>query len=199
MLKYELSRQRVKTAASESFESDEELAWRATYEVEAFQELYQRYNLPVYRYHIAWTGNEQDAQNLASQTFLEAYAWITSYRFGGCFVKWLFEIANCVRRDHFHAWGNNVPQDAPFDVPSDGFIPEKGPAFHIEIKKIAWAIDSLTNDMAEAFALRFFAGLSVSEIGLIMDKSDVVVKMLVYRGLCNLKVRLFSELEIQNV
>jgi len=46
--------------------------------------------------------------------------------------------------------------------------------------------------------LRFFAGLNPSEIGQVMVKSDAAVKMLIYRGLCDLKVQLCSKLEIEN-
>jgi len=198
MFNHELSKERVMQAASLSIDTDEELAWRATQEVEAFQELYLRYKLPVYRYHIVWTGNEQAAQILTSQTFLEAYVRITSYRFGGRFVKRLFEIANYIRGNHLHKWEDNFSQDAPFDNPGNGLMPETGAGFQTEIRKIAWAIHGLTNDMAEAIALRFFAGLNVSEIGQIMVKSDAAVKMLVYRGLSDLKVRLFPKMEFQN-
>ena len=198
MSTYDLFRQSLVTVASGSFESDEELVWRATHDVEAFQELCQRYNLPVYRYHIAFTGNEQAAQNLTSQTFIEAYASITAYRFGGRFIKRLFRMANDIRRNHFHKWGGSFPGDAQLDIPGNGFVHETGAAFQVEIRKIAWAIDKLTCDMAEALALRIFAGLNVSDVGQIMVKSDAVVKMLVYRGLNELKVRLSMKMEYQN-
>lgn len=196
MSNHGIFRQRLTTAASLPFEPDEELAWRATQEIEAFLELYHRYNLTVYRYFIAWTGNEHAAQELTSQTFLTAYARITSYQLGGRFVKRLFEIANYIRRNHSSRRGEDFLQGSPPGIPGNGIITDAGAPFPKEISTIAWAIGGLTNDMAEALALRFFAGFDTSDIGQIMVKSDAAVKMLVYSGLCDLKDRLSSKLEV---
>jgi len=169
------SKQRARMVSSLSYETDEELTWRATQEVGAFQELYHRYKLPVYRYHFARTGNERVAQDLTSQTFLVALECIKSYKFGGRFVSWLFRIANRELGDYLSEWEHSFSNE------------------------LAQAINALTDDMAEALTLRFFAGLNPSEIGLVMVKSDVAIKMLVYRGLGEFKARLLSKLEIENV
>ena len=188
MLSSNLTRQQQKTAANQSFETDEELAWRAVQEVEAFRELYRRYRLPVYRYHIAWAGNEQEAQYLMSQTFLAALEGITSYRFGGRFMTWLFGIASQIRRDEFYNSETTLPRENSFDVPDSVFITESGVTSQIKIGEIARALNTLADDTAEAVILRFFARLNSSEIGQVMLKSDAAVKMLVYRGLGELKV-----------
>lgn len=188
MLSCDLTRQQQKTAASPSFETDEELAWRAVQEVEAFRELYRRYRLPVYRYHIARTGHEQEAQNLTSRTFLAALEGITSYRFGGHFMTWLFGMASQIRREEFYKSETTSPRENPFDVPDGVSFPESGLTSQIKISEIARALNTLADDTAEAVILRFFARLNTSEIGQVMLKSDAAVKMLVYRGLCELKV-----------
>jgi RNA polymerase sigma-70 factor (ECF subfamily) len=194
----DLTRQQFITEAGLSFESDEELAWRTLQEKEAFGELYRRYRLPVYRYHIARTGNEQDAQDLTSQTFLAALECIASYQFGGCFMSWFFKLAHQILANHFHNWGAKTKPKHLVDIPNYGSYTECGTTSKIEINEIAREIQSLTEDMAEALTLRFFAGLNPSEIGQVMVKSDAAVKMLIYRGLCDLKVQLCSRLEIEN-
>jgi len=185
-------------AVNESFESDEELAWRATQEIEAFDELYRRYKLTIYRYHLAQTGNEQVAQDLMSQTFLAAFEGITSYDFRGRFVSWLFSIANTKLGDHLRKWDVSSPQFPAPGTPDYESMPGRGATFHTEINQIARAIDTLTEDKAEALTLRFFAGLNSSEIGQIMDKSDTAVKILVYRGLCDLLDRSPAKPEYHN-
>lgn len=199
MSDHDLTREQIRMAVRVSCESDEELALRATQEVEAFQELYHRYKLPVYRYHLAQTGNEQEAQDLTSRTFLAAFECITSYQFGGCFVSWFFRLASHVQGNHLTRWGDNNPLDTSFGIPGNGSKPRREATFQITIDEIARVIDALPDDMAEALTLRFFAGLNPSEIGLVMVKSDAAIKMLVYRGLCELKARLISKVEIEHV
>ncbi len=196
MSEHGLSKQRLPTAASMSFEADEDLAWRAIHEVEAFLELYQRYNLPIYRYFIAWTGNERDAQEMTSQTFLTAYAWLISYQLGGRFVKRLFGIANYIRRDYFSRRGEDFPQDSRLDIHENGSMTGTRATFPVKPNAIAWAIGGLPSEVAEALALRFFAGFDASVIGQIMVKSDAAVKMLVYKGLCDLNDKLSLKLEV---
>jgi RNA polymerase sigma-70 factor (ECF subfamily) len=173
-------------AVNITLEADEELAWRATQEVEAFEELYRRYKLTIYRYHLAQTGSEQVAQDLMAQTFLAAFESINSYDFRGRFVSWLFRIANKIQEEHHHRWDFSTPQFTTPGFPDNVAKPGRGAAYQIEIHEIAKAIDTLTEDEAEALTLRFFAGLNSSEIGQIMDKSETAVKILVYRGLCDL-------------
>ena len=167
--------QQVISVSSPSYETDEALAWRATQEMGAFQELYNRYQQFIYRYHYARTGDEQVAQDLTSRTFLAAGEQIASYRFSGRVVGWLFRIASRELGDYL--------DKGEYDFPAE----------------LTRAINALPADMAEALALRFFAGLSPSEIGLVMVKSDAVIKMLVYRGLCGVEVHLSSKAGIENV
>jgi RNA polymerase sigma factor (sigma-70 family) len=186
MSQRDLTRQQFIARAGLFFQSDEELAWRTLQEEETFGELYRRYRLPVYRYHMAWTGNEQEAQDLTSQTFLAAFECIASYQFGGCFISWFFRLAHQILANHFHKWGDKTKPEPQVDIPNNGSKTERGTTFQIEITEIAREIQSLTEDMAEALTLRFFAGLDPSEIGQVMVKSDATVKMLIYRGLCDL-------------
>lgn len=198
MLSCDLTRQQQKPAASVSFESDEELAWRTVQEVEAFRELYRRYRLPVYRYHLARSGHEQTAQNLTSRTFLAALEGITSLRFGGRLITWLFGLAGQIRREEFFGSENTLPPENPFDVPDGVSFSESGATSQLGLSEIAQALNTLADDTAEAVILRLFARLNTSEIGQVMLKSDAAVKMLVYRGLCDLIIPLSSMLETEN-
>ena len=176
----------VKAAARVSSETDEALAWRTTQEVEAFHELYRRYALPVYRYHVAWKGNAHTAQSLTSQTFTEAYSKLTAYQLGGLFIKQIFGIARDLRSNHSWASGDNLRPEPSVGIDGERLMPESGMTLQVDISSLARAINRLSDDMAEAFVLRVFAGFDASEVGLIMVKSDVTVKMLVYRSLCEL-------------
>ena len=66
-----------------------ELARAALVDAQAFAELYRRHVTRVYRYHMARTGNEKDAEDLTSQTFMAALEGIRSFRGDGVFAAWL--------------------------------------------------------------------------------------------------------------
>jgi DNA-directed RNA polymerase specialized sigma24 family protein len=52
-------------------------------------------------------------------------------------------------------------------------------------------------DRAEAITLSYFAGLTNSEIGRVMNKSEAAVKMLISRGLQDLRERTSLALEVE--
>ena len=62
------------------------LARAALTDCEAFAELYRRHVEHVYRYHMAHTGNQKDAEDLTSQTFMAALEGIRSFRGDGSFA-----------------------------------------------------------------------------------------------------------------
>jgi len=72
---------------------DARLAHQARADPEAFAELYRRHVASVYRYHRVHTGNDKDAEDLTSQTFIAALEGIHSYRGTGSYIAWLMGIA----------------------------------------------------------------------------------------------------------
>lgn len=74
--------------------TDDELVDRAARgEGEAFEELVIRYQDRVYNLLLRLTGSNDDAEDLAQETFLKAYRALGSFRRGSKFYTWLFRIA----------------------------------------------------------------------------------------------------------
>jgi len=118
--------------------------------------------------------------------FFEAYSRLTAYQLGGLFIKRIFGIARDLRVQHSLASGDSLRPDTSVGIDCERFMPESEMILQVDISRFARVINRLRDDMAEAFVLRVFAGFDASEIGLIMVKSDVAVKMLIYRTLCEL-------------
>ena len=72
---------------------DAELVESARNDPAALAALYQRYLTPVYRYLYHRVGNSADAEDLASQVFIEALEGLVRYQDRGNFAAWLFTIA----------------------------------------------------------------------------------------------------------
>src|SRR5690242_9407015 len=74
--------------------SDRQLVRRSLAgEREAFDRLYDRHAARVYHFLRRLTGNETEAEDLAQEAFLAAYASLASWRGEGAFGTWLCGIA----------------------------------------------------------------------------------------------------------
>lgn len=167
--------------------TDETLACQGRAESAAFEELYCRHATRVLRYHFVRTGNMADAQDLTARTFLAAYEGLASYSGGTAFVAWLLGIARHKVADYFRERKTYLPLEAVAKVPHSTPPLEDDVIAQLNVDRLRHAIGRLSPDRAEALVLRFFAGLSAAEAGLVMARSDAAVKMLVYRGLRDLR------------
>jgi len=173
------------------------LAREARSNTEAFAELYRRHVTRVYRYHMAHTGNVKDAEDLTSQTFMAALEGIRSFRGDGVFAAWLMGIASRKRALFFRGRKPEVALDAALHIPTPGLSPDHVAGQRIQIDSIARAVKSLSPDRAEALILCYFSGLTTAEAAQTLGKSEAAVKMLVSRGLQDLRERTSLALEVE--
>lgn len=172
---------------------DEELVRRAQEHLDdpaAFAALYRRHLPRVYRYLLARLGDPHLAQDATAQTFLAALEGIGKYRGSGEFRAWLLMIARNKAMDSFRARRATVPLEAVIEMPSSAPSPEQVVTTRLQLADVLRAMRTLSPDRAEALALRIFGGMSVAEVGAVMEKQDAAVKMLVYRALRDLRERL---------
>jgi len=164
---------------------------------EAFAELYRRHVTHVYRYHIAHTGNTKDAEDLTSQTFMAALEGIRSFRGNSSFAAWIMGIASKKRLMFFRSSKPQVPLDAALHYPSPSLPTDKAAAQRLRLESVARALRQISPERAEAISLAYFGGLSNSEVSRVLNKSEAAVKMLVSRGLQDLRERTSLALEVE--
>ena len=167
--------------------TDQSLAVRARQDREAFIGLYRRYVKQVYSYHLVRTNNEQDAQDLTSETFLAALNSLANYRPSASFGAWLMGIAYHKLMDYYRNRSEPLPLDGIPDPPASEPSPEKQAASKSDLNSVHQALSHLTADRANAISLRYFGGLNVAETAQAMEKTPAAVKMLVMRGLQELR------------
>ena len=177
------------------------LARQAVSNADAFTELYQRNVTRVYRYHMAHTGNVKDAEDLTSQTFIAALESIRSFRGSGSFGAWILGIAAKKRLMFFRKSRSGsryeVPLDAALHYPSPGLPTDKAAAQRLQLESVSRALKQIPPDRAEAIILSYFGGLSNLEASRIMNKSEGALKMLISRGLQDLRERTALALEVE--
>ena len=175
---------------------DASLARLARAEPDAFAELYRRHVASVYRYQLAHTGNEKDAEDLTSQTFMAALEGIQSYQGKAPYISWILGIAYRLRSRHFRGRKPEIPLDTALHIPSPSLPTDKSAFLRLERIQIINAIKQLNSDRAEALILCFFSGLGFREAGQVMRKREAAVKMLVSRGLQDLRTRSSIKLDV---
>jgi RNA polymerase sigma-70 factor (ECF subfamily) len=188
----------IMTEKTQSMPADEtSLAREAAVNADAFAELYRRHLTRVYRYHVAHTGNVKDAEDLTSQTFMAALEGIRSYRGDAPFAAWLMGIASKKRFLFFRGRRPEVPIEAALQIPSPSLPTDKAAMSRLRIESISRALKQISADRAEALILRFFGELSMAETGRVLNKSEAAVKMLIARGLQDLRERTSLALEVE--
>jgi RNA polymerase sigma-70 factor (ECF subfamily) len=176
---------------------DLNLARQARTDAEAFAELYRRHITRVYRYHMAHTGNVKDAEDLTSQTFMAALEGIRSFRGSGSFVAWIMGIAARKRALFFRRNRPEVPLDTALHIPTPGLPTDKAATQRLRMDHIRNALRQLSPERAEALILCYFVGLNATEAGRVLGKSEAAVKMLLSRGLHDLRERTSLSLEVE--
>jgi RNA polymerase sigma-70 factor (ECF subfamily) len=86
--------------------------------------------------------------------------------------------------------------EAALHLPTPGLPTDKAAARRLQLDQILGALKHISQDRAEALILCFFSGLNFVEAGGVLGKSEAAVKMLISRGLQDLRTRTSLALEV---
>ncbi len=169
-------------------QEDEILAQQAPQDRTAFIKLYRQYVKRVYRYVLIRLGSATEAQKLTAQVFQLAYNQIARYQGDTAFASWLLgiarrELGNYLQREHSLA---TAPPQAQLSA---------DPQAHL--LNLTLALSTLPADLADALALRIFAGLSAAQVAQVIDNNEASTKLMLRQALRNLQERLTSVQETQ--
>jgi RNA polymerase sigma-70 factor, ECF subfamily len=152
----------------------------------ALNELMQRHAARLFNYLVRSLQNEEDAADIAQETFARVYFSREKFDPNQRFSVWLYAIAsNLVRTQFRHrARHPTVPLDAladhapPHDSPNPGQSIESAE----NADAVRKAIAALTEDLRTALILSEYEDLSHSEIGAILKCSAKAVETRLYRA-----------------
>jgi RNA polymerase sigma-70 factor (ECF subfamily) len=164
--------------------------------VDAFAELYLRHVASVYRYHIVHTGNVKDAEDLTSQTFMAALDGIGRYRREGSFAAWLLGIARRQNALFFRRRKPEISLEQVPDLPAPLPSLDSQVARRITLQQAREALGRISPERGEAITLCIFAGLSAADAARALGKTEAAVRMLLSRGLQDLRTRTMLSLEV---
>lgn len=149
----------------------------------------------IFDYVARRVGNRSDAEDLTMQVFARGLKAVGSYEERGHSVKaWLFRIAHNSVVDYFRAQRQTVDLEDAHEL-ADGSDVEALVSAREELSGLYKEIASLPAAQSEVLVLRFIEDLSVAETATALDKKEVTVRALQFKGIRNLRLRLVPEQE----
>ncbi len=171
---------------------DEEISAAVRDDPAAFELLYRRHYLAVFRYLRARTQSDDEAVELTAVVFEQALRAIGRYRpSGGGILAWLFTIA----RNAAHDAGRSRRRRSLFSFqmtdsepdPPDQRLAEDGLLERERLAELRARVSRLPEIQREAIQLRYAGGLTAGEIGAALGKSEAAAQKMLSRALVTLR------------
>lgn len=167
----------------------------------ALNDLMARHAAPVFRFLFRMVGNEDDANDLAQETFVRVFKSAKSFRDGAKFSTWLFTIAANLARNHFR-WRSRHPnlsldaenpeteQSLGSALPADAPSPNEAVLAGERAAAVRQAVGGLPEDLRAALVLCEWEERSVAEAAAILAATPKAVESRLYRARALLRPRL---------
>lgn len=175
---------------------DEELARRAQAGCRtSFEILAQRYQVPLLRFVDQRIHSTADAEDIVQDTLVRAYRRIDRYRDTWRFSTWIFTIAHRLAISHMRSAGRREShrEDAAQHDASRSVPREPGrDLMDRESRQRFWemAQGALTEEQFAAVWLFYVEEMNAKDIALVLGRSWVSVKTMLFRARARLELRL---------
>lgn len=167
----------------------------------ALNDLMERHATPVFHFLCRMVGNEDDANDLAQETFVRVFKSRDSFRTSEKFSTWLFTIAANLARNHFR-WRSRHPnvsletesgdseQSLGGTLPADSPTPNESAQSAERAAAVRSAVQNLPEDMREAIVLCEWEERTVAEAAKVLETTPKAVESRLYRARGILRERL---------
>jgi len=170
---------------------------------DALNDLMARHATPIFHFLCRMVGNEDDANDLAQETFVRVFKSCNSFRAEQKFSSWLFTIAANLERNQYR-WRARHPQlsldeENPVTeqslgstLPSAAIAPNETALASERATAVRVAVQALPEDLRAAIVLCEWEERSVAEAATILEASPKAVESRLYRARHVLRERLKS-------
>jgi len=144
-----------------------------------FEELIKRYSKKLYLFIFSRTGSPEDTEDILQETFMKAFANLSSYNPKWEFSTWIYTIASRTTLSYFRY--TRVRQQEP-EIPLNPSPTPEEEIMKDDIRNIWETADRLGELKNEILRLRYSDGFSIREISKITGRSAVNIRVLLYRA-----------------
>jgi RNA polymerase sigma-70 factor (ECF subfamily) len=159
----------------------------------ALNDLMDRHAAKVFHFLHRMLRNEDDANDLAQETFVRVFQHSSRFDPKAKFTTWLYTIAGNLARNH-HRWRSRHPDvslDAPNQdtgqnlgdvLPATVASPDEATATAERAEVVRAAVQALPDDMREAVILCEWEDLSVADVAAVLESTPKAVESRLYRA-----------------
>ena len=167
----------------------------------ALNDLMARHATPIFHFLCRMTGSEEDANDLAQETFVRVFKSRVVFRTDQKFSTWLYTIAANLARNHFR-WRNRHPnisleaENAETQQSVGDTLPTETPAPNEEALArersltVRKAVENLPEELREAVVLCEWEDQSIADVAAILETTPKAVESRLYRARKILRDRL---------
>lgn len=159
----------------------------------ALNDLMDRHAPTVFRFLCRMLGNEDDANDLAQETFVRVFQHRSNFKPEARFATWLYTIAGNLARNH-HRWRArhpNVSLDAGTEgtgeslgdtLPAAAPTPDQSIDAAERAEAVRAAVQNLPEDMREAVILCEWEEMPTAEAAAVLQTTPKAVESRLYRA-----------------
>ena len=179
--------------------TDEELVARSrSGDMDSFNQLILRWERPIYALAYRVIGQEEDARDVAQETFLRAFRALPGFKGQAKFSSWIYRIALNLCRDWIRRKKRTPVSQVPEDVDLSELAAEQGPVESVEelvarrelSAVVEEAMALLPEEQRTAVILNEYHGMTFQEIADLQGCPLSTVKTRLYQGLSVLRKHL---------
>ncbi len=168
---------------------------RAKQDPKAFAPLYETYFPRVYAYCLRRLANRPLAEDLTSSIFTQALSHLDSYR-GGNVGAWLFRIAHNELANHWRGQREQLSLEAyETDLIAEELLPSEQVLAQENARILTRVVAMLPADQQELLALKLAGQLSSEQIGAVVGKTGIAVRVELHRIMKRLRLLFEQEVE----
>src|SRR5947209_15419161 len=145
----------------------------------AFERIYRRHAVDVYRYAYAVLHNQADAEDVTQTTFMNAYRALERGEQPRTPHNWLIAIAHNVCRQRFRQAARRPAEVAWDDDIADKLVEQNAPVSGEDVRR---ALSHLAFNQRAALVMRELEGRSYAEIAEVLGLSISAVETLIFRA-----------------
>lgn len=139
----------------------------------SFCKLYEQYYKDMYRFAYYMLGNQEDAEDVISETVLDAFTGIKNLKKPEKFKAWIFQILSTKCKRQIAVYVSNREHIQSEDSAKNIAKDEQPYAEHIDVQT---AFDTLNEMEKNIISLMVFAGYNSKETARILDSREGTIR-----------------------
>lgn len=160
----------------------------------AYQQLVEANMRRVYSLALKYTGNHQDADDMAQEAFIKAYKALPRFQGDAAFGTWIYRIAiNCcisLKRKKSR-WGESLDEEYAVHIEDpDSMDTERQTMARQTREKVSEAIENLSPQQRAIFVMKYLQQKKIREIADVLDCAEGTVKQQLYRAVRKMRDQL---------